>query len=77
VLEARRAGADIDAVELPDEDSLRSEVAYVIGALNASPHRREAEAFLAFLQTPAGQDAYAKFGFVKATEAELKPKPIN
>ncbi len=33
VLEARRAGADIDAVELPDEDSLRSEVAYVIGAL--------------------------------------------
>jgi ABC-type molybdate transport system substrate-binding protein len=77
VLEARRAGADIDAVELPDEDSLRSEVAYVIGALNASPHRKEAEAFLTFLRAPSGQDAYAKFGFVKATEAELKPKPIN
>lgn len=77
VLEARRAGADIDAVELPDEDSLRSEVAYVIGALNASPHRKEAEAFLDFLRTPAGQDAYAKFGFVKATGADLKLKPIN
>jgi len=77
VLEARRAGADIDAVELPDEDSLRREVAYVIGALNASPHRKEAEAFLGFLRTPAGQDAYAKFGFVKATEADLKLKPIN
>lgn len=77
VLEARRAGADIDAVELPDEDSLRSEVAYVIGALSASPHRKEAEAFLAFLRTPAGQDVYAKFGFVKATKADLKLKPIN
>ena len=77
VLEARRAGADIDAVELPDEDSLRSEVAYVIGALSASPHRKEAEAFLLFLQTPAGQDTYAKFGFVKATEGDLKLRPIN
>ena len=77
VLEARRAGADIDAVELPDEDSLRSEVAYVIGDLNASAHRKEAEAFLDFLRTPAGQDAYAKFGFVKATGADLKLKPIN
>jgi ABC-type Fe3+ transport system substrate-binding protein len=49
----------------------------VIGALNASPHRKAAEAFLGFLRTPAGQDAYAKFGFVKATEADLKLKPIN
>ena len=77
VLEARRAGADVDAIELPDEDSLRSEVAYVIGTLSASPHRKEADAFLGFLRTPAGQDAYAKFGFVKATEAELKLRPIN
>jgi ABC-type Fe3+ transport system substrate-binding protein len=52
-------------------------VAYVIGALSASPHRKEAEAFLGFLRTPAGQDAYAKFGFVKATDADLKLKPIN
>src|SRR5262245_24107567 len=77
VLEAYRAGADVDAVTLPGEDSLVAEVAYVIGALNAAPHRKEAEAFLAFLRTPAGQDAYAKFGFVKATEADLKLKPIN
>jgi ABC-type molybdate transport system substrate-binding protein len=76
-LEARRAGADVDAIALPDEDSLRSEVAYVIGSLIGTPRRKEAEAFLGFLRTPAGQDAYAKFGFVKATEAELKPKPIN
>jgi ABC-type molybdate transport system substrate-binding protein len=77
VLEAQRVGADIDAVTLPDEDSLRNEVAYVIGALNGSPHRNAADAFLAFLRTPEGQDAYAKFGFVKAGEADLEPRPIN
>jgi ABC-type molybdate transport system substrate-binding protein len=77
VLQARRDGADVDAVTLPDEDSLRAEVAYVIGAMNGSPHRVEADAFLAFLQSPRGQDAYAKFGFVKANEADLKLRTIN
>ncbi|HET7382420.1 MAG TPA: substrate-binding domain-containing protein [Pseudolabrys sp.] len=32
---------------------------------------------LAFLQSSQGQDAYAKFGFVKASETELKLRPIN
>lgn len=77
VLAAHRAGADVDAVALPDEDSLRNEVAYVIGAMSGSAHRKAADAFLAFLRTPAGQDTYAKFGFVKATEADLTSKPIN
>src|SRR6266702_5272358 len=57
VLAAQRAGVDVDAVALPDEDSLRADVAYVIGAMNISPHRSEADAFLAFLQSPQGQDA--------------------
>lgn len=77
VLEARREGADIDAVELPAEDSLRNEVSYVIGILKKTEHRKAAEAFMAFLRTPAGQEAYGKFGFVKASEEELKLKPIN
>jgi ABC-type molybdate transport system substrate-binding protein len=47
-LAARRAGADVEAIALPDKDSLRSEVAYVIGALRGSPHREEADAFLGF-----------------------------
>jgi ABC-type molybdate transport system substrate-binding protein len=77
VLEAHRAGADVDAVALPEEDNLRAEVAYVVGAMNGSPHRKEADAFLAFLQSPQGQDAYAKFGFVKASEADLKLRTID
>jgi ABC-type molybdate transport system substrate-binding protein len=77
VLAAHRVGADVDAVTLPDKDSLRTDVAYVIGAMGASPHRKEADAFLAFLQSPQGQDAYAIFGFVKASEADLKVRPIE
>ncbi len=78
VLAAKRAGAaDIDAVELPREDSLRNEVAYAIGALTKSPHMQAAEAFLAFLRSPAGQDAYAKYGFVKANDVDLAAKAIQ
>ena len=76
VLAAKRGGAPVDAVVLPDEDSLRAEVSYVIGMLTGSNHRDAAEAFLNFLRSPEGQDAYAKFGFVPASDAELRPRPI-
>ena len=76
VLAAKRGGAPVDAVVLPDDDSLRTEVSYVIGMLTGSKHRDAAEAFLNFLRSPDGQNAYAKFGFVPASDAELQPKPI-
>jgi ABC-type molybdate transport system substrate-binding protein len=76
VLEALRDGAPVEAVELPPEDSLRDEVSYVIGILNGARHREAAEAYLDFLSAPAGQNAYAKFGFVKASESELKERPL-
>jgi len=77
VLEAHRNGSEVDAVSLPDKDSLRADVAYVVGAMNASPHRKSADAFLSFLQSPQGQEAYAKFGFVKASDGDLKLRPID
>jgi ABC-type molybdate transport system substrate-binding protein len=76
VLEALRDGAPIEGVELIPEDSLREEVSYVIGALTTSRHGLAAETFLAFLRSQTGQETYAKFGFVKATEHELLPRPI-
>jgi ABC-type molybdate transport system substrate-binding protein len=76
VLEALRDGAPIEGVELIPEDSLRQEVSYVVGALTASRHRANADVFLAFLRSLAGQEAYAKFGFVKASTDELLPRPI-
>jgi ABC-type molybdate transport system substrate-binding protein len=77
VMEALRQGAEVDAVELPVADSLRDEVSYAVGPLENAKHRENAEAFLAFLGTAAAQDAYAKFGFVKARPDELMLKPID
>lgn len=77
VLEALREGALVDTVELPPVDSLRDEVSYAVGALTTSRHMTNAGKYLAFLATPAAQDAYAKFGFVKARPDELVLKPIE
>jgi ABC-type molybdate transport system substrate-binding protein len=77
VLQALRDGAPIEGVELVPEDSLRQDVSYVVGALTASPHRANAEAYLAFLRSGPGQEAYEKFGFVKASPDELSPQPIR
>ena len=77
VMEALRHGAPIEAVELPPADSLRDEVSYAVGALLNSRHRENAESYLAFLGSDTAQDAYARFGFVKARPDELALKPIN
>jgi ABC-type molybdate transport system substrate-binding protein len=76
VLAALGRGDQVEAVALPEEDSLRTEVSYVVGMLTGSKHRQAAEAFLSFLRSPEGQDAYAKFGFVRASDAELQLRPI-
>ncbi len=76
VQEALKGGAAIDGVVLPPQDSLRDEVSYAIGLISSSLHRKAATAYLAYLATPAGQDAYARYGFVSATAAELTLKPI-
>lgn len=75
-LEAVRDGARVEAVSLPPEDSLRDEVSYAIGALTNSGRKVAAERYLRFLATPGAQEAYAKFGFVRATSDELRLKPI-
>lgn len=75
-IEAQREGKNIDMVRLPPQDSLRDEVAYAIGPLDASPRKAAAMRYLTFLATPQAQGAYAKFGFVNATPQELALKPI-
>jgi ABC-type molybdate transport system substrate-binding protein len=77
VLAAEGRGAKIDAVALPAQDSLREEVSYVIGMLMSAPHAEAAQAYLKFLNSPECQQTYAKYGFVNASEDELKPKPIE
>jgi ABC-type molybdate transport system substrate-binding protein len=77
VMEALRQGAQVDAVELPAADSRRDEVAYAVGALDDSRHHENSQAYIAFLASAGAQEAYAKFGFVKARPDELVPKPID
>jgi ABC-type molybdate transport system substrate-binding protein len=77
VMEALRQGAQVDAVELPAADSLRDEVAYAVGALDNSRHHENSQAYIAFLASAGAQEAYAKFGFVKARPDELVLKPID
>ena len=77
IMEAMRQGAQVEALELPAVDSLRDEVSYAIGALDNSRHKGNADAYLAFLATAAAQDAYARFGFVKARLDELVLRPID
>jgi ABC-type molybdate transport system substrate-binding protein len=77
VMEALRQGAEIEGVELPASDSLRDKVSYTVGALENARHRENADRYLAFLATKVAQDAYARFGFVKARPDELTLKPIN
>ena len=77
VLAAQRNGARVEAVALPDQDSLRNEVSYVIGTLKTANHSAAADSFLAFLRSPECKSAYAKYGFVNASDAELTLKPIE
>jgi ABC-type molybdate transport system substrate-binding protein len=77
VMEALRHGAQVEAVELPSVDSLRDEVSYAVGALENSRHKANADSYLAFLATSEAQEAYAKFGFVRARPDELALKPID
>lgn len=75
-LEALRAGAEVEGVSLPPEDSLRDEVSYAIGALKGSSRSAAAASYLNFLATPQAQSVYTGFGFVGASPQELALKPI-
>ncbi|MEK8089631.1 substrate-binding domain-containing protein [Thermithiobacillus plumbiphilus] len=76
VLEAVRHGARVEGIALPPADSLVNEVAYAIGPLKTGAHQDTAMQYLAFLATAAAQDAYAKYGFVRAKPEELRPQSL-
>jgi ABC-type molybdate transport system substrate-binding protein len=71
-----RDGAQVEGIALPPVDSLRDEVSYAVGVLKGSKRSAAAASYLDFLATPQAQAVYAGFGFVGASNAELKLKPI-
>ena len=69
-------GIAMESVALPAEDSLIDEVSYAIGTLAKARHKEAAIQYLSFLQSEHGQDAYAKFGFIRASTADLTIREI-
>jgi len=73
---ALEEGHQVEAVPLPPEDSLIDEVSYAIGALTNARHKDAANRYLSFLRSDQGQNAYARFGFVRASKADLQIREI-
>jgi ABC-type molybdate transport system substrate-binding protein len=76
IIYQREIGRKIEGVEIPAPYNMGDKVAYAIGAMDSAKNAKNADRFLAFLGTAEAQDIYAKHGFIKATEAELKLKPL-
>jgi len=76
VVEAKAHGRAIDGVAIPDPYNKSEKVGYAIGKLLDGKNQANADKFLAYLATADAQNIYAKYGFVKASAAGLKLKPI-
>lgn len=73
---AKQIGISVQGVSLPPEDSFVREVVYLIGPITNSPHAKLANQYLSFIASKAGQDAYARYGFIKASKDDLRMRSI-
>lgn len=71
-----QASSEVQSIPLPPQDSMVNEVAYVAGALRQAKHPSAARLYLEFLKTDTAQSAYARYGFVKASAADLSLRSI-
>ncbi|HSM40964.1 MAG TPA: substrate-binding domain-containing protein [Afifellaceae bacterium] len=76
VVHARAEGRKVDGVAIPAPLNQQDKVGYAIGALKTGRNPYNAMRYLAYLGTKDAQDIYAKYGFLPATDEELKLKPI-
>lgn len=70
------SGSEVESLSLPPEDSMVHEVAYVIGVLTNAKNETAARRYMDYLKTDEAQSVYAKFGFIRASPAELSPQAI-
>ena len=75
-LAAIAGGAPVQGIPLPANQNAADQVSYVAGALDNSPHQPAAAAYLGFLSSQPGQDAYAAYGFLPAAAEERTPRPL-
>ena len=77
VQHARTQGRKVQGVSIPEPYNMGHKVGYAIGALKTGRNPYNAMRYLAYLGTSDAQNIYASYGFVKASDEDLKLKPIN
>jgi len=55
-------GHPVESIEIPAKENIMAN--YVAGVMKAAPHAKAAEDFVAFLNSPQGQEVYKKYGFL-------------
>ncbi len=76
VQHAINEGRKLEGVKIPAPYNMGDKVGYAIGILKTGRNIYNASRYLSYLGTQKAQDIYAKYGFVKATDSDLKLKPI-
>lgn len=76
VIEAKAQNRAIDGVAIPAPLNKQGKVAYAIGALKTGRNPYNAMRFLSYLGTERAQGIYGKYGFLSASDEELKLKPL-
>jgi ABC-type molybdate transport system substrate-binding protein len=76
VKHAQNEGRNIEGVSIPAPYNMEHKVGYAIGALKTGRNPYNAARYLSYLGTPKAQAIYAKYGFINASTADLKMKPI-
>ncbi len=76
VKHAQAEGRAVEGVSIPAPYNMQHKVGYAIGSLKTGRNPYNAMRYLAYLGTKQAQDIYASYGFIPASDAELKLKPI-
>ncbi len=74
---AKTTNRKVGGVPIKAPYNMQHKVGYAIGPLKAGRNQENAKTFLKYLGTGKAQGIYAKYGFVKASKAERKLKPIK
>lgn len=76
VVAAKADNRGVEGVAIPAPLNQQQNVGYAIGALNTGRNTFNAMRYLSYLGTPEAQAIYKSYGFLGASEGELKLKPI-
>ena len=77
VLHAQAEGRAVEGVSIPAPYNMQHRVGYAIGILKTGRNTYNAQRYLAYLGTEEAQAIYGKYGFLPASDSELKLKPIR